>query len=229
MNTLELLDELQRKALQDADVREALLKTREEENPLGAFCRRCRDLGYEIYEMELVNAGEEFYAEMKRSTNGGGENSPMLEGEDDFYEMFFASLETATPKQPAQTRVTNPNKGGNMLRSVFYVCPICGNILHSTGECMVSCCGEKLTPLSAEKEDDEHRISVEQIETDSYITLEHEMSKEHYISFLANVTSSKAELVKLYPEQNAEVRMMLRGHGILYAYCNKHGLIKKRY
>ena len=93
MNTLELLDELQKKALQNAEIRTALLKTREEKNPLSAFCRKCRELGYEIYEMELVNAGEEFYAEMKRSTNGGGENSPMLEGEDDFYEMFFASLE----------------------------------------------------------------------------------------------------------------------------------------
>ena len=30
---------------------------------------------------------------MKRSTNGGGENSPKLEGEDDLYEMFFASLD----------------------------------------------------------------------------------------------------------------------------------------
>lgn len=125
--------------------------------------------------------------------------------------------------------ISNQNRSGNMLRSVFYVCPICGNVLHSTGACMVNCCGVTLPPLKAEAEDEEHTISVEQIETDSYITLEHEMSKEHYISFIANVTSSKAEIIKLYPEQNAEVRMMLRGHGILYAYCNKHGLIKKRY
>lgn len=93
MNTLELLDELQRKAMEEPEIKEALLKTRQEAYPLGAFCKKCRELGYEIYEMELINAGEEFYAEMKRSTNGGGENSPMLEGEDDFYEMFFASLE----------------------------------------------------------------------------------------------------------------------------------------
>ena len=53
----------------------------------------CRELGYEIYEMDLITAGEEFYATMRRSTNGGGENSPKLEGEDDFYELFFASLE----------------------------------------------------------------------------------------------------------------------------------------
>lgn len=99
MNILEVLDELQTKAAQNPAFREVLLETRKEAYPLGAFCRKCRELGYEIYEMELVQAGEEFYAEMKRSTNGGGENSPMLEGEDDFYELFFASLEGNDKKQ----------------------------------------------------------------------------------------------------------------------------------
>lgn len=93
MNILEQLDKLQRKAIDNEKVREALVETRKEKEPLRAFCRKARELGYEIYEMELVDAGEAFYAEMKRSTNGGGENSPMLEGSDDFYELFFASLE----------------------------------------------------------------------------------------------------------------------------------------
>ena len=93
MNTIELLDKLQRQAMSDEKLRKELLETRKAKSPLGAFCKKCRELGYEIYEMELVTAGEEFYAEMKRSTNGGGENSPKLEGEDDFYEMFLASME----------------------------------------------------------------------------------------------------------------------------------------
>ena len=90
-----MLDELQGKALQDQEVREKLLATRKEKDPLSAFCRVCRELGYELYEMELICAGEEFHAAMKRSTNGGGENSPMLSGEDDFYELFFASIENS--------------------------------------------------------------------------------------------------------------------------------------
>ena len=93
MNTIELLDKLQRQAMSDEKLRKELLETRKAENPLGAFCRKCRELGYEIYEMELVNAGEEFYAEIKRSTNGGGENSPLLDGQNDAYELFFAALE----------------------------------------------------------------------------------------------------------------------------------------
>lgn len=92
MNIPEILDELRQRALQDESLRQEFLKTRQEPNPLSAFCRKCRELGYEIYEMELVSAGEAFYAEMKRSTNGGGENSPVLEGEDDFYELFFARI-----------------------------------------------------------------------------------------------------------------------------------------
>lgn len=93
MNTAEILDELSAKAKRDTDLRKTFLMTREQPNPLDAFCRVCRGLGYEIYPMDMVNVGEEFYASMRRSTNGGGENSPMLEGEDDFYELFLAGIE----------------------------------------------------------------------------------------------------------------------------------------
>lgn len=93
MNILEMLEELQNKALHDEALRQELLKTRKEEEPLTAFCRYCRGIGYEIYPMDVIAAGEDFYASYRRSTNGGGENSPKLKGEDDFYEMFFAMLE----------------------------------------------------------------------------------------------------------------------------------------
>lgn len=93
MNIAEMLEELKRKALKDESLRERLLLTRRDRDPVKAFCTLCRELGYQIYEMDLINAGEEFYATMRRSTNGGGENSPLLEGEDDFYELFFASIE----------------------------------------------------------------------------------------------------------------------------------------
>lgn len=93
MTVVELMDKLQHEALQDEALKRTLLETRKETEPLTAFCKKCQELGYPIYEMDLVMAGEEFHASMKRSTNGGGENSPMLEGQDDFYELFFACLE----------------------------------------------------------------------------------------------------------------------------------------
>ena len=99
MNTVEMLEELQEKALRDGALRKQLLATRRDPEPLGAFCSACRDLGYEIYPIDVIVAGEEFYASYRRSTNGGGENSPKLAGEDDFYEMFFAMLEQAEKKK----------------------------------------------------------------------------------------------------------------------------------
>ena len=93
MVVAEMLDELKGKALRDEKLKKELLDTRKEKNPMTAFCKKCQSLGYPVYEMDLIEAGEEFYATMRRITNGGGENSPMLEGEDDFYELFFAGLE----------------------------------------------------------------------------------------------------------------------------------------
>lgn len=93
MDTLEILDRLQHDAKRDENLRQILLKTRSDQNPLSSFCKVCRELGYPLYEMDVLTAGEEFHAEMKRSTNGGGENSPKLEAEDDFYELFFASID----------------------------------------------------------------------------------------------------------------------------------------
>ena len=93
MNAVEAFDELQRKARHDDKLREQFIKTRDAEDSLGAFCSVCREAGYELYPMDIVQAGDEFYAAMKRSTNGGGENSPVLIGEDDPYELFFAGLQ----------------------------------------------------------------------------------------------------------------------------------------
>lgn len=92
MNVIDILDELQHKAWHDEALKARLLNTKREANPLDAFCKECQDMGYPIYKMDVICAGEEFHAAMKRSTNGGGENSPMLDGQDDFYELFLASL-----------------------------------------------------------------------------------------------------------------------------------------
>lgn len=124
--------------------------------------------------------------------------------------------------------VMNKNISCNMLRSKIYVCPICGNIIHSTGNAVVSCCGITLPALEAEEVDDNHNISIEPVEDEYFITVDHDMIKSHYISFLAYVTSDSFRMVKLYPEGNAETRFQLRGSGYLYLYCNKHGLMRKK-
>ena len=125
-------------------------------------------------------------------------------------------------------QVTNRNVSGNMLRCKFYVCPICGNVVHSTGNALVSCCGITLPPLEAEEGDEEHLLTIEKVEDEQFVTLDHPMTKEHFISFLASVTSDRLQLVKLYPEGNGEARLQLRGRGYLYYYCNRHGLYRRK-
>lgn len=93
MRTVDELEKLQKLALHDETVRAKLLETKGEENPLMSFCAVCRNLGFDINAMDLVYAGEEAYAGMRRATNGGGENSPMLENEDDYYAMFMAAID----------------------------------------------------------------------------------------------------------------------------------------
>ncbi len=122
---------------------------------------------------------------------------------------------------------TNENISGNMKKVQFYICPICGNILTAVGEGNFSCCGITLPKQEAETIDENHFLSVETIDDEYSITMEHSMTKKHYISFIAYVTSCSVEIIKLYPEQDISVRFRKKGHGILYLYCNRHGLFKK--
>lgn len=124
--------------------------------------------------------------------------------------------------------VHNRNRAANLLRSEFYVCPLCGNVIHAMGSAVISCCGIPLSPLPAEEADADHEITIQAVEDEQFLTVRHEMTKEHYISFLAYVTTDKLRLVKLYPEGNAECRFSLRGPGYLYLYCSRHGLMRQK-
>lgn len=124
--------------------------------------------------------------------------------------------------------VVNKNISSNILRSKFYVCPLCGNIIRAVGDAVISCCGITLPPLEAEDPDSEHDLTIEKVEDEYFITIHHHMTKEHFISFVAHLTSDRVQFVKFYPEGNAETRLSLRGGGWLYFYCNRHGLMKKK-
>lgn len=122
--------------------------------------------------------------------------------------------------------ISNMNVSANMLHSKFYVCPICGNIIHTMGEAVIHCHGVLLHPEEAEELDEEHAITVERVEDEYYIQIQHEMTKQHYISFIAAVSSERVQMVKLYPEGNAEARFKINGVRSVYIYCNKNGLYK---
>lgn len=124
--------------------------------------------------------------------------------------------------------IVNTNKSFNMMRLKFHVCPICGNIITSTGAAVVSCCGIVLPPLEPEAEDDKHHLVLEKVEDEYYVTIPHEMSKKHYISFMAAIKDDGYEIKKLYAEGNAEARFKISRTKYLLYYCNLHGLFKVR-
>jgi len=124
--------------------------------------------------------------------------------------------------------IRNRNRSSNMTKGRFYVCPVCGNVVQAAGEAVVSCCGITLPPLEPEAEDPEHGIRTEITEDEYYVTVDHPMTREHYISFLAAVSDHGIQLVKLYPEGAAEARFRIDRVQKIYAYCNRHGLFSAK-
>lgn len=93
MDLQDVLKNLRALAKQDSAVRDRLLATRDADNAEEVFCQLATELGQSISIAELAFAGEADYAAMRRATNGGGENSPVLRGEDDYYDLFMCELE----------------------------------------------------------------------------------------------------------------------------------------
>lgn len=129
-------------------------------------------------------------------------------------------------KQMMEGEIT-PNKqdSGNIDKVRFYVCPSCGNILVSTGSASIFCCGRKLERILPKDASAALKITVEEIDIDYFVTFDHPMIKEHYLSFVAYVKSDKIFLNRLYPEQSPTCRFPITTGGKLYVYCIKHGLM----
>ena len=126
----------------------------------------------------------------------------------------------------------NDMETGNLKKIKFYVCPNCGNVISTTGDAELSCCGRKLAPLVAKPADEKHTAIVADDDGEYYITFDHEMSKAHYIAFVAYVSTDRSLFIRLYPEQTAAVRLPKMSGGKLgkkfgsklYYYCSKEGL-----
>lgn len=143
-------------------------------------------------------------------------------------EPLSATLGVSVLELLSGATVVNGNKGGNLLRTKLYVCPVCGNVIHAAGAAVVSCCGVSLPALEAEAWDEDHPVTIQPVEDEQFVTVRHPMTKDHYISFLAYAGWDKFQLVKLYPEGSASCRFRFQGGGLLYLYCNRHGLMKQK-
>ena len=124
--------------------------------------------------------------------------------------------------------VSNQNRASDLLRSKFYVCPICGNVLHSVGEAAIHCHGVMLTPCEAEPAEGSHCAVIGVVEDEYHVQIEHPMAKGHYISFIAALSQNGVQLVKLYPEQAAEARFKMGGVRRIVFFCNRDGLFQAK-
>ena len=138
------------------------------------------------------------------------------------------ALHISVPELLCGQAIINGNRSSNMLKSRFHVCPVCGNVIFSRGDAMISCCGIQLPALEAEEPDPAHEVRTEKTEDEIYVTADHPMNKEHYLSFIAYMTPDRFETKVLYPEGNADAQFFFRGSGWLYVYCNQHGLFRQR-
>ncbi len=153
----------------------------------------------------------------KWETGRGYPDITLLESIADAFRISVTELLSGNP-------IFNANVSANMLKSEFYVCPVCGNVIHSMGESVISCHGIQLSPLEAEEPDENHGITVERVDDEYYVCVDHEMTKEHYISFMAAASSDDIQMIKLYPEGSAEARFRIRGVKKIFYYCNRDGL-----
>lgn len=106
----------------------------------------------------------------------------------------------------------------------FYICPICGNVILETKNGEVSCCGQKLVALEAKEPAGAHTLTVETKDNEIYVSSAHAMTKEHYLNFVALVSSDSVYLKRLFPEQSAEAVLPKIAGAELYFGCNVHGL-----
>lgn len=142
-------------------------------------------------------------------------------------EPIAAALRVSVAELLSGRTVVNTNVSANMRRCHFYVCPLCGNVLHSMGQAAVSCHGVTLPPLEAEEAEGSHAITVEAVEDEYLVTVNHPMTRQHHLLFLAAVSDDRLQLIRLYPEGPAQTRIQRGGVRAVYACCNRDGLFKQ--
>jgi len=121
--------------------------------------------------------------------------------------------------------IENESEIGNMKKMKFCICPDCGNIITSTSEADISCCGKKLNASEPKKAEENQKLKIEDMGGEWFISSDHEMTKEHYISFVAYQNDNTFVLSKQYPEWNLQVNLPLYRTGRLVWYCQKCGLL----
>lgn len=139
--------------------------------------------------------------------------------------MGIADKNTVMMEQSGDMLMIRPAPAAAAMTATrFYVCPACGNILHGTGEMQLSCHGHNLSPLEAQSPEGRFEVSVETVEDEYFVSVEHPMTKQDHISFMAAVSADRVQMVRLFPEGPAETRFKRSGVRAIYFYSAADGL-----
>ena len=120
----------------------------------------------------------------------------------------------------------NKKIGENMNHLKFYKCPTCGNLVTSIKSVELSCCGNKLSPVSAQtRSDPEYQPVIQEFDGQYSIKFNHPMTKSDYISQVIVVRYDQIMTVNLYAESEAIITIpQVRGIR-LFVITNKSELI----
>lgn len=113
---------------------------------------------------------------------------------------------------------------GNFRHLNFYICLNCGNIVTSVAPTSIACCGKMLQPLTTQKAEGENTLQIEWMDDEYFISSQHEMTRDHYITCVGLMSSDQLILRKLYPEWDLQVRMPPTAGAQLIWHCSRHGL-----
>ncbi len=183
----------------------------------GAVIRRAREEKHLTQEQLAETLHVSSKAVSKWETGAGFPDVSLLEP-------LAQALDLSVIELLSGAAVRNRNRSCNLKKAKFYVCPVCGNVLFAFGEAVVSCCGLTLPPLEAETPDGEHTIRVTVQEDQFFVTVDHPMEKDHFLSFLAAVSDHGVQFEKLYPEGPSQAYFSVAGVRTIFACCNRHGL-----
>lgn len=120
----------------------------------------------------------------------------------------------------------NHNVAANLTRSSFRVCPTCGNVIWSSGNAATACCGNALEPLMAIRSEGILDANVEAVDGILRVHINHPMTKQNHLLFIAAVGDDLVRIKRLYPEQEAWAEFFMQGPCRLYAYGHGCGLVE---
>ena len=136
----------------------------------------------------------------------------------DFYGVDLRALLAGRLQASAQ--------GGNMRDLKFYICPQCGNLAVQLGSAELSCCGRPLAAQQPQPARAEHLPAISQVEDEWYLEFDHPMTKQHHLAFVVQVGYDHYRFTRLYPEQQAALRLPKLARCTLYVGCSEGGVYK---